>query len=66
MNNELQDGRFKFLNCKFRSEDVISKNIKRCACQGGSYTDQGYQCNKRNIFKINPDICTHCSEFENK
>jgi len=66
MNNDAQDGRFKFLNCKFRSENTIEKVIKRCNCQGGNYTDSGFLCSKRDIFKISPDICAFCSQFQSK
>jgi hypothetical protein len=66
MSDDVKDGRFKFLNCQFRSENILQKTIKRCKCHGGNYSEEGYECSKRNIFKINPDICDSCLEFQPK
>jgi hypothetical protein len=56
----------KFNNCIHRSQEEETITIQRCSCQGGNYTDSGYKCLKRNIFKITPEICEYCCEFERK
>jgi hypothetical protein len=56
----------KVLNQKKINDDAIEKSIKRCACQGGTYTVSGYQCLKRDIFNITPDICHYCSSFQER
>jgi hypothetical protein len=61
-----ENGQKKFNTCEFRSNDAIEKSIKRCACQGGTYTVSGYQCLKRDIFNITPDICHYCSSFQER
>jgi hypothetical protein len=66
LGEEPQDGRYKFINCIHRSTDLVSKIINRCKCSGGDYTDRGFYCNKKNIFKVTPEICEYCTEFNNK
>jgi hypothetical protein len=57
---------FRFNNCKHRSEKEESVTVHRCSCQGGNYTETGYKCLMRDIFKINKDICEYCWLFEKK
>jgi hypothetical protein len=64
--SEIQQLPSKFGTCKHRSEEEVSQTIKRCSCQGGSYEVKGYYCNKKNIIKLEPDICIHCEEYESK
>jgi len=59
-----ENGNTKFNTCQFRSSEVIEKSVKRCACQGGTYTVSGYQCLKRDIFNVTPDICHYCNLFQ--
>lgn len=56
----------KFLNCEYRSENEETVTIQRCSCQGGNYTDTGYRCSKRDIFKVTSEICNYCSVFKDK
>ncbi len=56
----------KFDNCKFRSEGEEVRLIKRCSCQGGDYTEHGYVCSSKQIFKVTPEICANCEIFEPK
>jgi hypothetical protein len=63
---ELTNDSYKFYNCRHRSEEEREVIIKRCSCQGGNYTDKGWFCNKRNIFKINTTTCAECQEYEPK
>jgi hypothetical protein len=57
---------YKFSNCKYRSENEESVTVHRCSCQGGDYTDTGYKCFKRDIFKVAPEICQYCWAFEKR
>jgi hypothetical protein len=57
-------GESKFTNCKFRSTEMLIKSVKRCACQGGTHNISGYQCSKRDIFNVGPEVCTFCNVFE--
>jgi hypothetical protein len=56
----------KFLNCEYRSENEETVTIQRCACNGGNYTESGYRCSKRDIFKVTSEICDYCSDFKKK
>lgn len=56
----------KFNTCKHRSETEKSQLIKRCNCQGGDYTINGYWCEKRQIFQVTQEICKDCTEYESK
>lgn len=56
----------RFNECKHRSAEEESRVIKRCSCQGGDYIEKGYFCNKRQIFKLGPQICEICELFESK
>jgi|694.fasta_scaffold03611_2 hypothetical protein len=60
------NGEYKFENCKHRSAEQTTVNIKRCSCQGGDYTDTGYECLARKIFKVEPNVCEYCYMFEQK
>ena len=64
--SEVQQLPSKFDTCKHRSEQEISKTIQRCSCQGGNYEVKGYFCYKKNILKVEPEICIHCNEYESK
>lgn len=64
MSEENMTGEYKFENCKHKSEKEETVTVHRCSCQGGDYTDSGYKCLKRNIFKIEPNICQYCDIFE--
>ena len=59
-------GEEKFENCKHKSAEQKTVTIKRCSCQGGDYTDTGYECLSRKIFKIYASICQYCYMFERK
>lgn len=63
---EEKTGEFRFNNCKHRSEKEESVTVHRCSCRGGNYTDTGYKCLKRDIFKVNQEICQYCWLFEKK
>ncbi len=56
----------KFDTCRHRSEQEISKTIKRCSCQGGNYETKGFFCYKKNIFKVNHNFCATCDQYEAK
>jgi hypothetical protein len=56
----------KFDTCEHRSPEKVSKLIKRCSCQGGSYVVEGYFCHKKNILKLEPEMCIDCDEYESK
>jgi hypothetical protein len=60
------EGEKKFNTCKFKSEELQTKKIKRCSCQGGNYTVSGYSCTKRDIFNIDKYVCLYCIDFEKK
>lgn len=66
MSDQDINGEYKFENCKYRSEKEESVTIQRCSCQGGNYTDTGYRCSKRDIFKVTPEICQYCWAFEKR
>lgn len=56
----------KFESCRHRSSEELTKIIKRCSCQGGNYTEKGFYCNKRSIFKVDQNFCQSCDQFEAK
>jgi hypothetical protein len=56
----------KFDTCKSRSEQEITRTIRRCSCQGGNYDIKGYFCEKRDIFNVTPEICRVCDLYEHK
>ena len=60
----LTDNSYKFYGCKNRSPEEKEVIIKRCSCQGGDYTQKGYQCYKRGIFQVTTEICAECTEYE--
>ena len=62
----ITSGQFKWENCKFKSEEISTLEIRRCGCEGGNYMDSGYKCSARNLFKIMPEICEFCWTFQNK
>ena len=67
MNNELEiNAQYKFDNCKHKSAEQKKTIIRRCPCQGGDYEEAGYQCEARNIFNVNVNICEYCHVFEKK
>ena len=64
--NELEQNLIKFNTCRFRSEQEIERVIHRCSCQGGNYNEKGFFCEKRDIFKVAPETCVECTEYESK
>jgi hypothetical protein len=56
----------KFNSCRHRSNEEVSKTIRRCSCQGGNLETKGFLCYKRNIFKIDENFCNACNEYEAK
>jgi hypothetical protein len=56
----------KFDTCRHRSPQEITKMIKRCSCQGGNYAEKGFLCLKRSIFKVEPNFCQACDQYESK
>ena len=56
----------KFNTCRHRSQEKMTRIIKRCSCQGGNYTEEGFYCNRRSIFKIDQHFCQSCDQFEHK
>lgn len=62
----MQNGQFKFDNCKHRSAEKRTTIVHRCPCDGGNYEDSGYDCTARSIFKVTPEICQYCWAFDNK
>jgi hypothetical protein len=64
--SEVQQLPSKFETCKHRSAEEISKMIKRCSCQGGPYEMKGYFCYRKNILKLDPEMCINCDLYESK
>lgn len=64
--SEIQQLSSKFDTCKHRSTEEISRTIQRCSCQGGNYEVKGFFCHKKNILKLEPEICINCDEYEPK
>lgn len=62
----MEDGAYKFNNCKHRSEEERITIVRRCACNGGDYEDKGYDCKARSIFKVTAEVCQYCWVFEKK
>ena len=60
------DNSYKFYNCQHRSLEEEEVTIRRCSCQGGDYKAKGFQCYKRDIFQVNTEICSECTEYETK
>lgn len=56
----------KFNTCKFRSENPITKTIKRCSCQGGDYVANGYMCYEKQIFQVTEEFCKNCEVYQSK
>jgi hypothetical protein len=62
----LNENSFKFNTCQFRSEEPITKTIKRCSCRGGDYQISAYYCHKLEIFDLSEGNCKDCSYYESK
>jgi hypothetical protein len=63
---QLTHNSYKFYTCKYRSEQEEEVVITRCSCKGGNYIDKGWVCNKKNIFKLNTNICNECDDYKQK
>jgi hypothetical protein len=50
----------KHSTCIFRSKDMV---VRRSCCKG---TTTGYECVKRKIFPVVPEVCFGCNIFQAK
>ena len=64
--DKLNENTVKYKGCNYKSTELHKKVIQRCSCQGGNQTVEGYFCEKREIFKVTPEICEACPVYETR